>query len=170
MAASVPQIWPAQSWTEPAVFRTSVLMILRMAFAIIRRTVSQMPIDLTPGFLSKATSRHANKAVIPWGSTCSEHNLLVTMARKLQRLTEADLKQVHSRFHPLASIPDGPAAPSVCSATDWIRVASMPSKIAGCECGGSEGRVGRLTQAGLLGQLDVSPEGSLEQSQKRPLS
>ena len=69
MAASVPPIWPAQSWTDPAVFCTSVLMTLRMAFAMMRLAVSQMPIGRTPGFLSKATSLHAIRADMPRGST-----------------------------------------------------------------------------------------------------
>ena len=58
-------------------------------------------------------------------------------ARELQRLSEAVLNAVHIRLQPLASIPDGPAAPSVCSAAVRIEFASMLSNITGCEHGGS---------------------------------
>ena len=41
-------------------------------------------------------------------------------------LKDADLKEVHMRFHPLASTPDGPAAPSVCNTTDLVYIEVSP--------------------------------------------
>ena len=98
------------------------------ALAIIRRTVSPMPIGRTPGFLFKPISRQARRDEIDFGSIYEVHILLANRAKELQSSLEAPLKDVHSLLHPCASMPDGPSDPVVCKAADRITPASIHSK------------------------------------------
>ena len=102
----------------------SSLIVVRIAFPIIRLAVSPMPIGLTPGRLSKATSRQATNAERLFGSMKEQQSLLAVEAMASQRSVEAYWKDVQRRFHPAASRPEGPAAPSVFSAV--LRI-SWPS-------------------------------------------
>ena len=72
--------------------------------AIIRRAVSPMPIERTPGFLSRAISRQARRGEIDFGSTYDVQILLATEAREWHSSLDAALKDVHSLLHPYASI------------------------------------------------------------------
>ena len=101
---------------DPAAACTLLLMVVTTAFPTIRRTVSPMPIGLTPGNLSKATSRQATKEDKPRGSTKDVQIRLASKATVSQRSQEADLNEQQRRFHAAASSPDGPAAPSILSA------------------------------------------------------
>ena len=59
------------------------------------------------------------------------HSLLARAARDLQSSIDEEWEEVHSCHQPLASIPEGPDEPSVCSTALLIAVASMLSKITG---------------------------------------
>ena len=98
-------------------------------FDIMRLVTSHIPIGRTPGFLSSAMRRQARKGARPQGSTREVHSYLARAARDLQSSIDDEWKEVHSRLQPLASIPEGPAEPSVCSTALLIAEASMPSKI-----------------------------------------
>ena len=63
--------------------------VVRIAFPIIRLAVSPMPIGLTPGHLSKATSPQATNAERLFGSTKEQQILLVVEAMASQRSVEA---------------------------------------------------------------------------------
>ena len=91
----------------------SSLMAAAIAFPMMRRAVSPMPIGLTPGHLSRAMSRQATKADSPLGSTKQEQIRLAMEARASHKSVDADLNEVHMRFHAAASSPEGPAAPSI---------------------------------------------------------
>ena len=60
-----------------------------------------------------------------------EHNLLHMLAKELQRLAESFLKEVQRRLQACASMPDGPAAPSVQSTIVRMREPVMRSKMTG---------------------------------------
>ena len=47
------------------------------------------------------------------GSTRHVQRRLAVAAKEWQRSSKADLKEVHNLLHPMASIPEGPALPSV---------------------------------------------------------
>ena len=102
------------------------------ALAIIRRTVSPMPIGRTPGFLSRAISRQARRGEIDFGSTYEVQILLATRAKEWHSSLDAPLKDVHSLLHPCASIPDGPADPVMFMAAERMMLASIDSKMTGC--------------------------------------
>ena len=87
-----------------------------MALPMIRLAVSHTPIGRTPGFLSSGMRRHAISACRGVGSTYSVQRRRVAAARALQRDVDAPWKALQMRRQPLASIPDGPADPSVRSA------------------------------------------------------
>ena len=96
----------------------SPLVTERIAFTIILLTTSQMPIGRTPGFLSSAIRLQDVNGARPSGSTKSLQIRRVRSARELHRSLEADLKDEHNLLHPLASTPDGPAAPLVWSVAE----------------------------------------------------
>ena len=58
-------------------------MTLKIAFAMTHLTVSQIPIGLIPGFLSRATNLHAIRVIMPCGCTYFENSLLAMRAREL---------------------------------------------------------------------------------------
>jgi len=62
---------------------------------------------------------------------------LASKAREWQRLADAVLKVVQNLLHPLASIPDGPAAPIMRRAAVRIIAASMLSNTTGCTSDGA---------------------------------
>ena len=128
--ASIPETWPAQSCSDPTASSTSCLVIDRMVLAMMRLTVSPMPIGRTPGFLLRAMSLQVKKAEIHLGSTKEVHNRLAVAASERQRSPEAAPNEVHRLLQPWASTSEGPAAPSTHIATDlsnrvgrlWIRI------------------------------------------------
>ena len=65
--------------------------IHRIAFEMMRRGTSPMPMGRTPGHLSKGIRRQATNADIDEGSTEDVHMLRPAAAMALHRLTEADL-------------------------------------------------------------------------------
>ena len=85
----------------------------RIAFPIMRWTVSPMPIGWTPGFLSRGIRRHATKASRAAGLMYDVAKRRAEQARALQRSSDASPNAVHIRLHPSASMPDVPAAPPV---------------------------------------------------------
>ena len=89
-AASVPAVWPAQSWVEPAASWISSLVTVSTALATILQTVSQIPIGRTPGFLLKAIKRQAKSGLSPSGSTKVVQIFLVRRANEWQISSEAD--------------------------------------------------------------------------------
>ena len=85
----------------------------------------------TPGFLSNAIRCQAKKGDRPSGSTSVVLRRLVRSAREWHKALNAKLNDVHSLLHPLASMPDGPAAPDVRRDDDLIKAASTRLKITG---------------------------------------
>ena len=136
-AVSVPEIWPAQSCTEPVASWMSALVMVKMAFAMIRLAVSPIPIGRTPGHLLRAISRRDNRGAVAMGSTMSVHRRLAETAREWHRLLDAALKEVHSLLQQAAFSPEGPAEPVVLRAVDLIRDASIWSYTMGWISGGS---------------------------------
>ena len=110
----------------------SALVTLRTALPTNRRTVSQIPMGRTPGFLCSGISRQAMKAARPEGSMKLEQMRRVKAARELQRSLEAPWNAVHIRRHPAASMPEGPAEPCTLRAVERIRSPSILSKRTGC--------------------------------------
>jgi len=84
-----------------------------MAFETIQRLVSPMPMGRTPGFLSSAIRRQARRGESVSGSTLDTAIRRATEASELHRSAEADWKEVHKCCQTAASMPEGPAAPSV---------------------------------------------------------
>ena len=107
-AVLVPDIWPAQSCTEPVASWVSALVMVKMhmALAMIRLAVLSMLIGRAPGHLLRAISRHDSKGAVAMGSV---HRYLAESAREWHRLLEAALKKVHSLLQQAASSPEGPA-------------------------------------------------------------
>ena len=103
-----------------------------MAFPMILRAVSPIPMGRTPGHLSRAISLHATNADSPLGSTKQVQSRLATDASVLQISVEAVLNEVHSLFHAAVSKPDGPAAPSILRAVLRMSWPSILSKVIGC--------------------------------------
>ena len=64
-ATSYPPSKPAQSWSGPTM---SWMRVMDIAFSMIRRKVSPIPIGLTPGHLSSAINLHATKPSNLFGS------------------------------------------------------------------------------------------------------
>ena len=95
-AASIPEIWPAQSCKEPAASWMSNRVTVKMALAMIRLAVSPIPIGHTPRFLFKAIRRQARKGAIADGSTNFLHRCWAVIAREWHKSLEADLKDVRS--------------------------------------------------------------------------
>ena len=112
-----------------------ILNVIPMASAValpmIRRTVSPMPIGLTPGHLSRAMSRQATSAANPLGFKKLEHIRLATEAMASHRSLDACLNEVHMRFHAAASSPEGPATPSILRAVLRMSGPSIFSKMTG---------------------------------------
>ena len=75
-----------------------------------------------------------------------QHILLATRAKQWHSSLDAPLKDVHSRLHPCASIPDGPADPVIFIAAVRMTLASSDSKITGCTSWGGDWRM-QLAQA-----------------------
>ena len=82
----------------------SLLVTDRVALAMMRRGVSPMPIGLTPGFLSRAMRRQANRGDVHLGSTRVVHRRLAVRASEWQRAIEAVLKEVHMHSSPSVCI------------------------------------------------------------------
>ena len=82
--------------------------------------VFPIPIGRTPGFLSRAIRRLLSKGNKAAGSTNEVQMRLATKAREWHKSTEAEWNDVQRRRKPQASTPDGPAAPSIRSATRRI--------------------------------------------------
>ena len=100
-----------------------------MAFEIILLGTSPTPMGRTPGHLFNGTSLQATNALIPSELTTDVQIRLPTPARDEHRLFDADLKDVHMRFHIVASRPEGPAEPLVLNALSLMDEASSDSKI-----------------------------------------
>ena len=94
MAASIPASCPTHTCNGPVADCISSMVTFKIAFAIILRGTSPIPIGLTPGFLFRVMRRHATKTSIPSGLTFLVDNLRATEARALHRSVEADLKDV----------------------------------------------------------------------------
>ena len=88
IAASIPDIGPAQSCMDPAALWMSSEIIDSIALPMIRLSVSATPIGRTPGFLFSAMSLHAVRLSIALGSTYSVHRRLVIAATASQRSSE----------------------------------------------------------------------------------
>ena len=71
---------------------------------------------------------------------------LAIRAREWYIFDEVYLKEVQNLLQPLASIPEGPAAPEMRSAADLIKSAPMQSKTTGCMSTGSP-LVSRMEEA-----------------------
>ena len=105
--------------------------MVKMALAMIRLTVSPMPIGCTPVHLLRVINRHDNKGAIAMGSTMSVHRRLAETAREWDRLLHAALKKAHNLLQQAASSPEGPAEPVVLRAVDHIRDTSVWSNTIG---------------------------------------
>ena len=103
-----------------------------MAFPMILRTVSPIPMGRTPGHLSRAISLHATNADSQLGSTKQVQSRLATDASMLHISVEAVLNEVHSLFHKAVSKPDGTAAPSILRAVLRMSWPSILSKVIRC--------------------------------------
>ena len=124
-----------------------------IAFPMVLLAVSPTPMGRTPGLLSSVIRRHAVRGAIPCGSTYVVHILFATRARLLQRSAEGHWKDVHSRFHPTASRPGGPAEPFVRMAALRMAIPLMDSnKTRWTSRELSQGEAGYLgVQADLVG-------------------
>ena len=131
-AASHPDMCPAHTWRGPAESWMSSVMVAAIAFPMILRTVSPIPMGRTPGHLSRAISLHAKNADNPCGSTKQVQSRLATDASMLHNSAEAVLNEVQSCFHAAVSRPDGPAAPSILRAVLRMSWPSILSKMIGC--------------------------------------
>ena len=101
-----------------------------MHFPAILRRVSPMPMGLTPGFLSRATTREERNSAIWTGFTCSVARTLINLANEAQRSVPTDLKCLETRILPQLSesMPEGPAEPLVSLAAHPTRLASIQLK------------------------------------------
>ena len=118
-AASYPECCRAQNWLLPATASISAPITLRMALPMIPRSVSQIPIGRTPGFLESGIKRQAMKGRMMVGSMTLVHSRLVAAARASQSCLEAPWNIVRN-LRQLASNPEGPAAPWQCKAAWWM--------------------------------------------------
>ena len=116
--ASVPDFWPAQSCSEPAVFWMSPFVTDSIALAMILLTTSHTPMGRTPGFLSSAIKQQDNNGARPSGSTNVLQSHLVSNTREWHRSSEADLKEQQNLLHPLASMPERSAGSLVWKAAE----------------------------------------------------
>ena len=89
----------------------------------------------TPGDLSKAMSRHAKNRERISGERNVVYNRLANEAIALQSSSEAARKEVHSLRQPRASIPDGPATPTVRRVAARTTEASKASNTIGWTAG-----------------------------------
>ena len=80
-----------------------------------------IPIGLTPGNLASAISGQVVNAARPDGLTYAVQIRLPSLASTSQRSEKAPRKEVHKSFQPRASMPGGPAAPSIFSVVVRIR-------------------------------------------------
>lgn len=80
----------------------------------------------------------ATRADIPLGSTYSEQRHLAVFASESHKSADVVLKEVHIRFHAVASRPEGPAAPSIFNTVLRISCPSITSIMTGCGSGGGE--------------------------------
>ena len=106
----------------------SYLRVIDIGFPMIRRKVSPILIDLTPGHLSSAINLHATKASSPFGSTKAVQIFFAREAMTSHRSEECERNNVHKRLHPAASMQVGPAAPSILSTVSWMKGPSIRSK------------------------------------------
>ena len=123
-AASHPERCRAHNWELPATAWISAPITLRMALPMILRSVSQIPIGRTPGFLESGIKRQAMKGRMMVGSMKLVHSRLVAAARASQSCLEAPWNIVHNLRQQLASNPEGPAAPWQCKAA-WRMVSPV---------------------------------------------
>ena len=113
-AASTPAVWPAQSWRDPAASCTSSQATMRTVFEIIHWAVSQMPMRWEPGLLSICRQEMVPDYVGWQRLYTSALQRVQENDRNYWMLFEKMCKVSSSRQH--ASMPDGPAAPSLCKA------------------------------------------------------
>ena len=104
-----------------------------MAFPIILLSTSPIPIGLTPGHSSRATSLHVVKTVRPEVSTYWLLMRLASMATASHRSIHfvPFWKEDKRHFHSATSIPEGPATPSVFRITERIMGPSIVSYTTG---------------------------------------
>jgi len=102
-----------------------------MALEMIRRLVSPTPMGRTPGFLSSVITRQqARRGKVYRDLHRTQQSAkLQKQLSELHRSAEADWKEVHKRCQPAASMPEGPAAPSVLRQESRITAPSRPSNI-----------------------------------------
>ena len=99
-----------------------------MAFPIILRATSPIPMGRTPGHLSSGMRRQAVYACRLDGSTKVVEILLAKAARAEQRLLDFWPNAVQNRLQLIAFTPEGPADPSVWRADVLITSAVMLSQ------------------------------------------
>ena len=75
-------------------------MANRTVLAMIRLSVSKIPMGLTLGHLSREIWRHARKGEMPLGSTKVVQSHLARAAKAWHRSWEAVLKEVQSLLQP----------------------------------------------------------------------
>lgn len=141
-----PPCSPAHTCRTPVTCWTSGLIKTRMAFPQFSRPPSPIPIGLSPGHLSRATSLHVVKAVRPAGATSWLLMRLANMATASHSSTNSLWKEDKRRFHPAALMPEGLVAPSVFRLTERIMGPSFHTQLDG-------GLADLATEDGLRGLL-----------------
>ena len=104
-------------------------MIERTALDTKRLATSHTPIGRTPGCLSKAIRRKATNGAKISGETKDEQMRLANKAIAIHNSLEAEWKAVHSRLQQRASNPEGPVAPVVQRAAEWMTLLSKASSV-----------------------------------------
>ena len=121
IAASHPEVCPAQTCRGPAASAISSPILYSMDFARILQGTSPIPIGRTQGFLSNGIDLQATKGA-------RKPRQRATDAKALCKPTETSPNEEHGRCQAKASRLDGPAAPRVWNAAYFITQASGESK------------------------------------------
>ena len=164
-AASLPPCWPEASCRGPAASMISLFRCWTTLLPTIRRSISPMPMGLTPGFLFRAMRRHDKRGYTEAGSTREVHSLRVISAMECARASDSLPKALLQiiRLQRASDMPLGPAPPLVVLAALRMAVESMLVKIACSNLGGGsrETRCCRLTgcAGGCLSFNDETTSG-----------
>ena len=124
----LPHTWPVDPHI-PAASWMSFAMVAGMAFPMIYRVTSLLPIGRTSGHLSNAINLQATITLRPMGSTYKVHIRLPTKSMAVHSSLEAPWKDEHMHLHAEESIPDRPAAPEVLCAVERMKDPFKSSKI-----------------------------------------
>ena len=128
---SLSHFWPRRSCMLPPKNVRYCLMQSTIMRPVVRRVTSPIPIGLTPGRLSRATSRQPLCAIKSSGGILEVASFLANVATSLHRIVEVCPKAEKIIRQSSASRPDGPALPWVFIACSRTSLALILLKTAG---------------------------------------